>query len=251
MSEPINCSTSELCIFLQALEEGFLPIFYSDTNQSAQLKSMDTASKSYQQGKKTVAFPGFQFSMMLQHSMVANGKDSLISSRVASLAPTYHQQEQTAETMGSSEVLTENIVDCGRTRQESYARWSQSKYSWKTPQCSLIEDSTEYCGIWPRWGSMRNGACYQRVNAAHLTNVSACGLWLPTPTAHNAKEGNYPAERTRNTPTLAAVLGGKINPEYQEWMMGFPIGHTDLRPVEMHNRQSWLQQHGKFLTDES
>ena len=98
-------------------------------------------------------------------------------------------------------------------------------------------------------------------------------MW-PTPTAHNAKEGGYPAEYTRNTPTLTAVamasetglwptpaasdnrdrghLGmpsiqrrmekgkqlnlsmvvsqksGSLNPNWVEWLMGYPVGYTDL-----------------------
>ena len=52
-------------------------------------------------------------------------------------------------------------------------------------------------------------------------------MW-PTPTAHNAKEGAFPSEYTRNTPTLSAQAGGALNPAWVEWLMGFPIGHTDL-----------------------
>lgn len=59
----------------------------------------------------------------------------------------------------------------------------------------------------------------------------AVKLW-PTPTAHNAKEGGYPAEHTRNTPTLAARAGGRLNPTWVEWLMGFPLGHTDLNSSE-------------------
>jgi hypothetical protein len=60
----------------------------------------------------------------------------------------------------------------------------------------------------------------------NLETVVAKTLW-PTPTAHNAKKGGYPAEHTRNTPTLSAVAGGKLNPMWVEWLMGFPINHTD------------------------
>ena len=63
-----------------------------------------------------------------------------------------------------------------------------------------------------------------------LTNQvrgAAKGLWH-TPTAHNAKEGAYPAEYKRNTPTLAAEVGGKLNPIFVEWLMGYPTGWTDL-----------------------
>ena len=66
-------------------------------------------------------------------------------------------------------------------------------------------------------------------------------LW-PTPTAHLHKEGGYPAEYTRNTPTLTAEAtesegkphsSGSLNPAWVEWLMGFPEGWTDLKPSEM------------------
>ena len=53
-------------------------------------------------------------------------------------------------------------------------------------------------------------------------------LW-PTPTAHNAKETNAPSESGRNTPTLAAQVGGKLNPDWVSWLMGFPIGFAKLK----------------------
>ena len=66
-------------------------------------------------------------------------------------------------------------------------------------------------------------------------------MW-PTPTAHLHKEGAYPAEYTRNTPTLTAEAtesegkphsSGSLNPAWVEWLMGFPEGWTDLKPSEM------------------
>jgi len=70
---------------------------------------------------------------------------------------------------------------------------------------------------------------------------SAPGSWWPTPTAHLHKEGGYPAEYTRNTPTLTAEAtqsegkphsSGSLNPAWVEWLMGFPQGWTDLKPSE-------------------
>jgi len=98
-------------------------------------------------------------------------------------------------------------------------------------------------------------------------------LMWPTPTAHMAKETNAPSEHKRNTPTLtaqvnwptprasdfkgatsaeamskaaargfspnlpeataASVGGGKLNPTWVEWLMGWPLGWTDLKPLEM------------------
>ena len=62
------------------------------------------------------------------------------------------------------------------------------------------------------------------------------GLW-PTPTAHIHKEGGFPAEYNRNTPSLTAEAtkadgkphsSGSLNPQFVEWLMGYPAGYTDL-----------------------
>lgn len=38
----------------------------------------------------------------------------------------------------------------------------------------------------------------------------------------------------------------RLNPAWVEWLMGFPQGWTDLRPLEMHKFREWLQQHGDY-----
>ena len=50
---------------------------------------------------------------------------------------------------------------------------------------------------------------------------------LPTPVAHDAK-GTSPADYKRHTPPLACLAGGSLNPNWIEWLMGFPTGWTDL-----------------------
>ena len=69
------------------------------------------------------------------------------------------------------------------------------------------------------------------------------GMW-PTTTAHNAKETNAPSEAARNTPTLAAQAGGALNPDWVEWLMGWPIGHTDLKQLETAKCRNAQQQLG-------
>ena len=44
--------------------------------------------------------------------------------------------------------------------------------------------------------------------------------------------------------TLENPTGGQLNPNWVEWLMGWPIGWTDLKPLETDRFQSWLQQHG-------
>jgi hypothetical protein len=69
-------------------------------------------------------------------------------------------------------------------------------------------------------------------------------MW-PTPTAHNAKETNAPSEAERNTPTLAAQVGGRLNPKWVGWLMGFPIGFTSSKDWVMPKSRSKLPQHGE------
>ena len=69
-------------------------------------------------------------------------------------------------------------------------------------------------------------------------------MW-PTQTSHNAKETNAPSESKRNTPTLAAQVGGKLNPTWVEWLMGWPLGWTDLKPLETDKSHFVPQQLGE------
>lgn len=80
------------------------------------------------------------------------------------------------------------------------------------------------------------------------TSETESSLWH-TPTAHNAKEGAYPAEYRLNSPTLTAEASvgkpaklwqtsvtptpGKLNPEWVEWLMNFPIGWTEVDQMPM------------------
>jgi hypothetical protein len=71
--------------------------------------------------------------------------------------------------------------------------------------------------------------------------------YWPTPTAHNAKKGGYPAEHTRNTPSISSMIGGKLNPTWVEWLMGFPIGFTSLRDWVTRKSRSKPQPLGDYL----
>lgn len=85
---------------------------------------------------------------------------------------------------------------------------------------------------WPKSGMMRNGFV-SPLPALELRMSGKGYALLPTPTKHLSKEGAYPAEYTRNTPTLTASLangqnGVVVNPSFVEWMMGFPKDHTHV-----------------------
>ena len=46
---------------------------------------------------------------------------------------------------------------------------------------------------------------------------------------------------------MTAGNGGALNPEFVAWLMAFPIGWTDLKPLEMHKFLLWRRQLSKCL----
>jgi len=68
------------------------------------------------------------------------------------------------------------------------------------------------------------------------THVSACSFW-PTPVAKDGARGGLTEEalhrRLSDSQTgvsLNEAVGGPANPEWVEWLMGFPMGWTDVEP---------------------
>lgn len=64
---------------------------------------------------------------------------------------------------------------------------------------------------------------------------------FPTPNARDWRSGNGRQENG-HTPQLPEKVGGQLNPNWVEWLMGWPIGWTDLKPLEMDKFLRWRQQ---------
>lgn len=107
-------------------------------------------------------------------------------------------------------------------------------------QLTMDGSSEAYSETWPRSGTMRNGQCYRRAPWVRHTHGSACSLW-PTPTASDYKQVSSNPDywrRRQRTPTdqrqvaLAVWLriggNGAYHPILSEWLMGFPIGWSEL-----------------------
>ena len=119
---------------------------------------------------------------------------------------------------------------------------SEQKQMWLTPRVVEVDETPE--NFRRRMNSKR--ANDRKDSFGSLTmQVKAMEKW-PTPTSHNSKETNAPSESLRNTPTLASQAGGKLNPMWVEWLMGWPMGWTDLKPLEMDKCHYVQQQHGNY-----
>lgn len=154
----------------------------------------------------------------------------------------------------------------GRNTDDSFATFDLASSSWRTWQLSLDGDLVEFSETFPRSGTMQSGTVSQLRPSAPLIRETASGLWAtpqardhfpphspeyiaekraqghgmrnlndeaamwPTPRAQSAN-GSGPS-RVGNKADLQTRAGGKLNPTWVEWLMGYPLGWTDLGASE-------------------
>ena len=329
-------------LYSQALVAAFLEENSLDGEPYAQLNVMPTQHKFWRNDKPMDASTLSRFGLTCAVLTEGRGEDLLTWYREAFLARTSAPQARAQESTASA-------ADCGDKWQGSFAKYDHDSHSWRTHQRSLLGGFTEFSETWPRWGWMRDGACWEQTTAVPTTNGNASGLWQtpvaddaanrkdgkwnslgepklsaqvlkwPTPQAHDVQKGNanrvgrygtkhggrnlndwvakWPtpmandaekrgalANDPRNglpaavlhfpTPTATAHKGwsknhnradtndridytiereaaesgeiGRLNPTWVEWLMGWPIGWTELKPLEMGRWREWLRQHSVF-----
>jgi hypothetical protein len=76
----------------------------------------------------------------------------------------------------------------------------------------------------------------------------------PTPSANEDAAGTPNGKMQKmlgNSPLIRGTTpeewnGGTLNPTFVEWLMGWPLEWTDLKPLEMDKFQQWLHLHGNY-----
>lgn len=72
----------------------------------------------------------------------------------------------------------------------------------------------------------------------------------PTATMHKGWSANHNRAETNDRLDYQIERGaegvGRLNPQWVEWLMGWPLGWTDLKPLETDRFREWLAQHGGF-----
>jgi hypothetical protein len=182
------------------------------------------------------------------------GEELLMSYREAFLAKTSPLLEKEQE-------LMESEVECGEKWRASFTKFDHDSSSWKTHQCSLLGDLDEFSETWPQWGLMRDGECWEQRTLEQTIRGTEFGLsekmW-PTPDANCGARGTQPnwtpkrksghqAQYSINQAVrdLEQNNGGKLNPMWVEWLMGWPLGWTDLKPLVMDKFHCVQQPHGE------
>ena len=67
---------------------------------------------------------------------------------------------------------------------------------------------------------------------------------FPTPTVQDAHNNGSPSQLCRNSLPLNALVGGQLNPDWVEWLMGWPIGWTACEPLATARFRKWPRSPG-------
>ena len=166
---------------------------------------------------------------------------------------------------GKGVELKEKGLVFGQNLSVLLASVDLSLHSLRMSQLSLIEDSIESYATLPKSGMMRNGNVYLQAKWEHGISGRESGL-LPTPitgepyggkgeppTRYRARYAKWKTKGVHLHKPLSTVLreenrgdGGRMNMDWTEWLMGWPITWTDLPPLATAKYQQWLRSHGNF-----
>lgn len=223
---------------LQALAEE-----YSEGNslageQYAQLNVMPTPHK-FSRNDRMMEFSDLsRFGLTCAVLTESHGEELLTSFLEDFRARTLAQQVEGLE-------LAVKNHGYGSKWQESFMKSGHLSCSWKILQGLEIKDLITSSVTLPKWGMTANGSVYQHHLSELRTKEIEHGL-LPTPVADDT--GHRKNRYAQGGRPLSYVIGGKLNPEFVEWMMGWPIGWTELKPLAMDKFHEWLQQHSPCST---
>lgn len=235
-------------LFSQALVAAYSAASCSAGGASARLNVMPSALPFWHNGKPMACSRFSRFGLTYRISTADHGAELLTWYRAGFRVRTSALREAATGWMASAPASGEKW--CG-----SFAKFDPATSGWRTAQLSLLEDSDESSVTWPRSGSMRNGACSLQPIAAPITSASDCGFsrerW-PTPTAVMHKGWSAGHNRADSSDRLDYVVErqaqqnfqrGRLNPTWVEWLIGWPIGWTELSPLAMDKCRAWQQQH--------
>ena len=308
-------------LYSQALVEEYLGENSLDGEQSVPLSGSPTQQAYCAPDKMT------DFSRLSRFGMTFK---PLTESRGEELLTLYLEdfRAKTSQQPVKAQGLTENDQECGNTWRGWLAKYDLDTSSWRTVQCSLLEDLNESLATLPRSGMTRGGLLWElpmleqtikeigfgssqqiwptpaardgnHTNTletlmdgrfvdqlANRVKMVENNLWttpcsrdwkgktisknhpegfnkslandvikFPTPQASDCRDrGNMSnpsiqrrAEKGKqlNLSMVAHPTSGQLNPAWVEWLMGWPLGWTDLKPLEMDKCHSALQPHGE------
>lgn len=181
---------------------------------------------------------------------------------LTSLQPASHANR--FQTQGKGKVVKIKEI-CGRQQSSVFAKYDRNLSSWKTLQASLLTNTLEdYTDKWPSVGIMLNGQCWELPILEQSTIGKGSDFWHTPKVSDSVKREM--SVNSRGEPTLSGQVRlfpkgnlpniqqqkikakswkkkdiGFLSPMWVDWLMGFPIGWTDLKPLQMHKFLKWFK----------
>ena len=232
-------------------------------------------AKSLNKDKKTEFYPN---SLSGRWTLESLTPESLrfIKEKLMSLPQAFHANPSRSP---DSEKQSKTKETSGLILLNAFTSYDHNLRIWRTCQaCLLPTISDEFTETWPRQGIMRDGVCWELTIVECHTGERDGGCWptprsrmtgavgpkrmedkfnnlesvisremFPSPCRSDALGGpayKKPPGRQGGFLLKEQCRGGQLNPDWVEWLMGWPIGWTDLKPLGMDRFQKWLEQHG-------
>lgn len=267
-------------LFSQALVEEYSAGTSLAGQPCAQLNVMPTPHKFWRNDKMIEPSDHSRFGLTSQLLMESHGMELLMSYLAASPAKTSVAPAAAPGLManavdyggkcgaslarydpGSSTWKTAQCSLLGDSDEflETWPRWGSMRNGGLFQRAipALPTNEKEY-GSWatPQARDFRSGSASRWDDPRRSRNLNDQVAKWPTPQASNNRDrGNLstPAIARRVEKGKQVMLSmcvseknGRLNPRWVEWLMGWPIGWTSLKPLEMDKFQEWQQQHSIF-----
>ena len=225
---------------------------FSDIPVSVLLNLSLMQENVYLQDNGTKSCQNSQFGMISPLLMQSLGREKSTLSVEDSPARTFHQLVRV-------QGLEAKEVGYGNIWQELFMKFNQDTFLLKTHHCLWEMDLQLSSVILPQWGMMQDGVFWEQMILGVITHARDAGYW-PTPLKSEGPGG----QQMKLTDAIAIAEGfkpryfnldgmegrqaftGKVNSEWAKWLMGWPMGWTDVSTeLAMDKFQSWLQWHGE------
>jgi hypothetical protein len=254
-------------LFSQALVVEYLGENFLDGEQSVQSNGKNTQLAFLPQDKMTEFSRLSRFGMMFKPLTESHGKELLMSYLADFRAKTFQLQTQKVTDLmvndqecgerwqGLLAKYDQNLclwktAQCSLFEDlteslQTFPRWGlmRNGVCWEQPMLEQITKGTE-SGLSEKMPTPNSWDAKRGPMSKELMETGKHQVSLVTYVKHNPKKWGTPkaqdsrhALRDRGKGNLGEQVsglhnGGKLNPLWTEWLMGWPIGWTDLKPLE-------------------
>ena len=266
-------------LFSRALVGEYSAATCLDGVQSAQLSANPTPQAYLSKDRMTAFSRLSRFGMTFAPLTESHGEDLLTWFREASLVRTYPPLEMAQESTGIAPDCGEKWRESSVRYDLNSFSWKTHRCLWEEdlpwssvtlPRWGMTRNGVVYqhptlerpinateSGLWQtpvaddavnrakgKWNSRGEPKLSGQVMSPEhwpTPNASDGRKWSNQSLAERKQKGQQIRLSTAVSPDGGA--GGLLNPTWVEWLMGWPLGWTDLKPLEMARFREWRQQH--------